>query len=320
MEAAVSRPRPAALVLAAALLAMAEARAGELPAKQADLLAKLQARVQDVDARLDGVLGVYLEDLATGAKIERRADEVFPTASSIKLAVLYELYRQAEEGRIDLGEMTQPPAARVGGGGVLQELGPRVSLTWRDLAVLMIGWSDNEATNVLVRRIGMDAVNRRLDALDLPRTRLRRHMMDLEAARRGDENVSTPRELALLLEAFYRGNGLSPDRARDALAVLGAMAGNSATPDSRSAFRRALPEGVRAYTKPGELEGVRCEAGLVALEGRPYAAVVMTAYLRREKEGEAAITEISAAAYETFDRLARSSEYGRTISERDAAK
>ena len=56
-----------------------------------------------MDARLDGVLGVYVRDLSTGATVELRPDEVFPTASSIKLAVLYELYRQAEEGRIDLG-------------------------------------------------------------------------------------------------------------------------------------------------------------------------------------------------------------------------
>jgi beta-lactamase class A len=146
--------------------------------------------------------------------VELRPDEVFPTASSIKLAVLYELYRQAEEGRLDVSEVTRPPVPRVAGGGVLQELGDRVSLTWRDLAVLMIGWSDNEATNVLVRRVGLDAVNRRLDALGLPRTRLRRQMMDLEAARRGDENVSTPREMARLAEIVAKGEGLASERAR----------------------------------------------------------------------------------------------------------
>ena len=196
MEAAVTR-RP--LHLAAASLLLAAFASGEgLPPKQADLLAKLRARVEAVDARLDGVLGVYVRDLTTGATIELRPDVVFATASSIKLAVLYELYRQAEEGRIDLAEVTRPPVPRVGGGGILQQLGDRVSLTWRDLAVLMVGWSDNEATNVLVRRVGMEAVNRRLDALGLPRTRLRRLMMDLAAARRGDENVSSPREIARL--------------------------------------------------------------------------------------------------------------------------
>lgn len=310
MEAAVTRPRPAAIVaLAAVLAAAAPARPADPPPKQADLFAKLQARVQAVDARLDGVLGAYVEDLSTGTKVELRADEVFPTASSIKLAVLYELYREAEEGRIALGELTQPPAARVRGGGILQELGPRVSLTWRDLAVLMIGWSDNEATNVLVRRVGMDAVNRRLDALGLPRTRLRRQMMDLEAARRGDENVSTPREIARLAGIVASGEGLAPERAKDLLAV-------ASVADEGSHFRRGLPDGLRAVSKPGALEGVRCEAAWVDVPGRAYTAAIMTSYLRREADGEAAIADLSAAIYGTFDRLARSSEYGRIVSEK----
>jgi beta-lactamase class A len=294
-------------VAAGLCLAVGPALAGELPAKPANLVAKLKDRVQAVDGRLDGVLGVFVHDLTTGATIELRPDEVFPTASSIKLAVLYELYREAEEGRIDLAEATRPPVPRVKGGGVLQELGDRVSLTWRDLAVLMIGWSDNEATNVLVRRLGLDAVNRRLDSVGLTHTRLRRLMMDVEAARRGDENVSTPREMARLAEIVASGQGLAPDRARDLLAV-------ATVPDEASSrFRRGLPEGTRAVSKPGELEGVRCEAAWVDVPGRPYSAAVMTAYDASEPAAEAAITEISAAIYSTFDRLARASPDGRLI-------
>jgi len=299
MEAALTRR-----LFAAALAVASSAAAADLPPKPAALFAKLRARVEAVDARLDGVLGVYARDLATGATVEVRPDEVFPTASSIKLAVLYELYRQAEEGRIDLGEVTPPPVPRVRGGGVLQELGDRVSLTWRDLAVLMVGWSDNEATNVLVRRIGLDAVDRRLGSLGLARTRLRRQMMDLEAARRGDENVSTPREMARLAEIVAGGEGLAPERARDLLAV-------ATVPDEGSHFRRGLPEGIRAVSKPGALEAVRCEAAWVDVPGRPYVAAIMTTYLRNEADGEATITEISAAIYSTFDRLAHGSEYGR---------
>jgi beta-lactamase class A len=196
----------------------------------------------------------------------------------------------------------------VGGGGVLQVLGDRVSLTWRDLAVLMMGWSDNEATNVLIDRVGMDAVNRRLDALELPRTRLRRRMMDLDAARQGRENVSTPAEMLRLAETLYRGRGLSPARAKD-LFDVGAV-------EKDSPFRRPLPASLRVMDKPGSLEGVRCVTAVVDLPGRPYAAAIMTTYLRRDEDGEAAIRDVSAALFETFDRLARSSEHGRVISER----
>jgi beta-lactamase class A len=312
MEAAVTPARAAlALVLAAAaLLPPAPVLSADLPPKQAELLAKLRRRVEAVDARLDGVLGVHVEDLTSGASISVRPDEPFPTASSIKLAVLYELYRQAAEGQLDLRELTRPPVPRVRGGGILQELGDGVRLSWRDLAALMMGWSDNEATNVLLRRVGMERVNARLEAAGLRATRLRRMMMDVEAARRGDENVSTPREMARLAALVGLAEGLPPGAAKDLRAV-------ATLADEGSPFRRGLPAGLSAVSKPGSLEGVRCEAAFVALPGRPYAAAVMSAYLRRESEGEAAIAELSAAIHDTFDRLARSSDLGRVVSERD---
>ena len=272
------------------------------------LWARLRARLERLEQSVDGVVGLSLKDLKTGAVIEIRPDEAFPQASVIKLAVLYELYRQADEGKIDLSEVTRPPAARVGGGGVLQELGPSVSLTWRDVAVLMMGWSDNAGTNVLIERLGMDAVNRRLDALGLPHTRLRRRMMDLDAARRGEENVSTPGEMRRLIEAIYAGTGLSPERARDIRRV-------AATTKSTD-FRKPLPEGVVALDKDGELEAVRAAAAVVDLPGRPYAITIMATYLRHDADGEALIRDVSAAVFETMDRLARSSDLGRIISER----
>ena len=276
--------------------------------KQAVLWSKLRARIEAVDQALDGVMGVAVKDLTTGATIELRPDELFPQASSIKLAVLYELFRQAEEGRIDLAQVTRPGVPRVAGGGVLQVLGDKVSLTWRDLAVLMMGWSDNEATNVLIDKLGLDAVNRRLDGLGLARTRLQRRMMDLEAARAGRENVSTPSEMLHLAETLYHGTGLSVQRAKDLVAV--------ASVEKDSPFRSPLPAGLKVMDKPGSLEGVRCVAAVVDLPGRPYAAAIMTTYLRRDEDGAAAIREVSAALFQTFDRLARASAHGRVISER----
>jgi beta-lactamase class A len=294
--------------LAVAALLSALATPAVAGPKEDALWARLRARLERLQEGVDGVVGLSVKDLKTGATIEVLPDEPFPQASVIKLAVLYELYRQAEDGRIDLAEVTRPPAVRVGGGGVLQQLGPAVSLTWRDVAVLMMGWSDNAATNVLIERLGMDAVNRRLDALGLPRTRLRRRMMDLEAARRGEENVSTPAEMRRLIEAIHAGAGLSPERSRDIRAV-------AATPKATE-FRKPLPETVVVLDKDGELEAVRAAAAVVDLPGRPYSVTIMTSYLRRDAEGEALIRDVSAALFETFDRLARSSELGRIISER----
>jgi beta-lactamase class A len=289
----------------AALAAAATPRASE---KEAVLMDHLRTRIEGVAASLDGVLALSLRDAKTGAAIDLHAAEPFPQASSIKLAVLYELYRQAEEGRVDLAAVTTPPLPRVLGGGVLQELSAQVSLTWRDLAVMMMGWSDNEATNLLIDKVGMEAVNRRLDALKLPAVRLRRRMMDVEAAHAGRENVGTPDQMRRLVETLVAGSGLSPERAKDLRAVA------AVTKDSP--FRTPLPEGLTVIDKPGSLEGVRCVTAYVDVPGRPYSIAIMTAYLKRDADGEEAIRQVSAAVYETFDRLARSSELGRIISER----
>lgn len=297
---------PAALILTLSTTAAAAPR--PLTSKEEVLWASLKTRLASIDSRLDGVLGLSVKDLTSGATIEIRSQETFPQASGIKLAVLYELFAQAEEGTLDLGEVTRPGGTRVGGDGVLQHLGPLVSLTWRDLAVLMMGLSDNEAANLIMDRVGIARVNTRLQALGLRETRLRRRMMDLDAARRGLENVGTPAEMNLLMEALRAGTGLSAARGQDLLKI-------AALPKD-SPFRAPLPEGLRVMDKPGLLEGVRCVTALVDLPGRPYVASVMITYLRKDPDGEAAIREISAALYETFDRLARSSDLGRIISER----
>ncbi|MGE0454690.1 MAG: serine hydrolase [Vicinamibacteria bacterium] len=265
----------------------------------------LARRIQAAVQSLDGVAGVYVKDLTSGREVALRSDQVFPQASTIKLALLYELYRQAEEGRVDLAESRPVAGPRAGGSGVLQFLSPDVVLSWRDLAVLTMAESDNAATNLLIERVGLPAVNARLDSLGLHATRLRRRMMDADAAKRGDENVSTPREMARLLETMRAGTGLSPARARDLIDV--------ASVPKEAPFRRPLPESLRLADKPGSLEGVRCAAALVDLPGRPYVASVMTTYLARDEEGEAFIAAISELLYDSFSRLATASPYGRRM-------
>lgn len=271
------------------------------------LFEKLGAGIAGVEGRLDGVLGVAVKDLATGRVIEIRGDVVFPQASAIKLALVYELYQQAGAGKIDLGALRALPKARVGGSGVLPYLSERAQLTVRDLAVLMMSLSDNAATNILVDEVTFAAVNARMDSLGLGKTRFRRHMIDLAAARRGEENVSTPREMLRLIEAIKRADGLSPALADDLRAVVGVPK------SAETAFRGALPGDLAVLDKGGSLEGVRTAAGLVVLKHRPYAAAIMTTALKNERDGEDAIREISRLVYETFDRLDRMSPEGRLL-------
>src|SRR5215467_3200381 len=144
--------------------------------KEQILWQKLAATVSEVDSKLDGALAVAILDLSTGQKYLLHADEVMPTASSIKIAILAELYRQAQQGKVKLSDSyTLQSSDIVGGSGITGVLTPGATrLTLRDVAGLMISVSDNSATNVIIDRIGMENVNTTLDSLGLTHTRLRR--------------------------------------------------------------------------------------------------------------------------------------------------
>jgi beta-lactamase class A len=298
------------LVLAACALHASAQCCPEKPqaAKRQILWQKLQEELHGVDRRLDGVLALAVKDLTSGEEFFINADEIMPQASSIKIAVLAELYRQAQQGKLKLTEeyMVRKEDL-VSGSDIMLGLTPGVTrLTLRDLATMMVAVSDNSATNVLISRVGMDNVNAMLEAQGLHATRLRRKMMDLKAASEGRENVATPREMMTLLETIHRGKLLNKEMTEDFLKVL--------STHKESAMLQGLPDDAVAANKPGELEAVRNDSGIVMVKNRPYILCVMTAYLKDEKEGSAAIRKIAGLTYSYFDRVSRASDYGRVVS------
>src|ERR1043166_10242352 len=164
---------------------------------------KLDAQVNATVKKFDGTMGVAIVDLTDGRAILKNADRVFPTASSIKIAVLLELYHQEQQaregaqGKARLNDVYDfDPKVLVDFSSIMQGLTPGLTkVTNHDLAQFMIAVSDNTASNILIERLGMENVNSTLRSLGLTKTLLRRHMMDFEAAKRGNENVSTPREI-----------------------------------------------------------------------------------------------------------------------------
>jgi len=274
-------------------------------AKRVELSARTRAQLDTIAAGLDGVMGFVILDLVSGERMERLPDEVFPLASTIKLAILYELFKQADEGKLNLDEV-RPLDKRhiVGGSGVLLELtAPAMSL--RDYATLMVVVSDNTATNLLIETVGMANVTRRMSELGLKTLLLRRKMIDLAAAERGDENVGTPNDLARLLMVIYRSEGLNKASSDGILAIL--------RKSKSSALRDGVPSAVPVANKTGSLDGVEADAGIVYLTGRPYVFVALTTFLGNSGAGSAAIRAASKTTFEYFNRLAKSSDYGRKI-------
>jgi beta-lactamase class A len=301
----------ACLCLAGGLAASVSAQTSPPPPpteKQTVLWMKLEKSILDIDRSLDGVMGVAIVDLTDGHKYLLHANDVYPQASSIKICVLAELYRQAQQGKLKLTDLyTVNAADLVQDSDIMGGLTPGVTqITLRDLATMMVAVSDNSATNVLIDRVGMDNVNAFLKAQGLRDTRLRRKMMDLKAATEGRENVSTPNEMLNLLQALYRGEILNKEMTDDFFKVL--------STHKDSWIPRNLPDDLKIADKPGALEGVRNDSGVIFVDKRPFVLCVMTTYLHRERDGEEAISNISLAAWRMFDRLARASEYGRVIS------
>ena len=297
------------LVLSVSASALAQC-CPEKPAaeKRQVLWQKLQDDLRTVDRNLDGVMGLAVKDITSRETFFIHGDEIMPQASSIKIAVLADLYLQAQQGKLKLtDEYVVRKEDLVDGSDIMLGLTPGVTrLTLRDLATMMVAVSDNSATNVLIGRVGMENVNAMLDSLGLHATRLRRQMMDLKAAGEGRENVSTPREMMTLLETIYTGKLLSKEMTADFLKML--------STHKESSMLQGLPDDAVAANKPGELEAVRNDSGIVLVKNRPYILCVMTAYLKDEKDGSAAIRKIATLTYSYFDRVSRASEYGRVVS------
>jgi beta-lactamase class A len=299
-----------ALLLLPAVPVPAQAQAAAPPTTNEELLGqlhkKVQAELERAAQEFDGVMGIAVKDLGGADAFTVNADAVFPQASSIKIPVLIELYRQAQTGTVKLDERVEiQTALKAGGSGVLLHFAHGGSaLSLRDLAVLMIVLSDNTATNILIDRVGMEKVNGMLQHHGLRKTRLQRRMLDTEAQQAGRENLSTPLEMVWLLGLLYQGKLLNQ---QNTAAVIEILSYSKNTP-----LRRGLPGTVRLANKPGGLAGVSCDSGIVYLEGRPYAISVMTTYgpASDADAGPAAIGEVSKRVYEYFRRVAASNALG----------
>jgi len=301
--------------LALASNAFGEQKSESAPSETgSDLLwKKLESRVAKTADQLDGVMGAAILDLRDGRILLHNAARVFPTASSIKIAILLELYRQDQEaragakGKAKLDDVYMfDPKDLVEDSQIMAGLTAGVThVTNRDLAQFMVAVSDNAAANILIDRVGKDNVNAMLRGLGLSKTMLRRKMIDVAAARRGEENVATPEEMVRLLEAIYKENLLNKESTAALIKQLSTL--------KQSYIPRLLPENVQVANKPGELEAVRTDSGIVFAPNRPFAISIMTAYDRDERAAERAISEVALEAYRYFEMQGKTSEYGRAL-------
>lgn len=234
--------------------------------------ASLDSRIHDAIGNFRGTVCIYAKNLDTGVSYGMRENERVRTASTIKLPIMAGLFAAAAGGRIKwTDEIVLHEDDKVSGSGVLHEFSDGVRLPIRDLMHVMIVLSDNTATNLILDRIGADAVNAEMDKLGLKQTRSLRKI-------RGDGNqlkapsgwstagqlpenqkfgigVSTPKEMVILLEKLEKGEVVSADASKEMIAVLKRQ-------QDQDGIRRKLQD-LPIANKTGSLDALRSDVGIV---------------------------------------------------------
>jgi beta-lactamase class A len=183
---------------------------------------QLERRLREIGADHSGKWTCAVTDVATGEHIGIDEDDVMPTASLIKVPVLYALYQAVAEGRFALAdEVTYGQHHRSLGSGVLSQLSPGVRMTVRDAAMLMIIVSDNSATNMCIDLVGLERVNESMRRLGLTDTKLLLRLGDPGIGLEGrNMAVSTAREMTRLMALLACHQAVSPEASQDMLRIL----------------------------------------------------------------------------------------------------
>ena len=216
-------------------------------------------------------------------------DERRVAASIIKLSILACALDAAAAGELPLDErITVTQRDIVGGSGNIQARGVGVSYSVDELLRAMIAQSDNVAANLIINRLGMDAVNGTCAALGLTQTALARLMMDTDAQAQGRENYTSARDAATVLQRLAAGTIATPELCERARGYL------LAQEDARGIVE-GVPGDVSVAHKTGSLANVQHDAVIVYAE-HPCVLVVLTQDLERE-QALALERDISSAIY-----------------------
>lgn len=229
----------------------------------------LHGALSDLAGRHTANLGVAARNLATGDTVLLQADEVFPTASVIKLPILVELLRQATAGRLSLDERVDLRREdQRGGSGILKVFDAGLRPTLRDVATLMIVLSDNTATNLAIDAVGgVEPVNAAMGELGLATIRLH-NRIDFEVigadVRRLGE--SSPRDMQALALGIAERRVFGPEVSEAVEDVLAAQQYLDQVPRylevSPYAKELGLDPSITVANKTGFFPGTRADAGI----------------------------------------------------------
>jgi beta-lactamase class A len=238
----------------------------------------LAERLKPLIEAHQGQVAVVVKHLDFGETFAYRPDEPMPTASLIKFPVMIEAYRQAVEGTVDLARtVVLRPEDKVPGSGILTEhFSPNATFSLLDAVHLMIVYSDNTATNLVLDQIGIASTAETMEKLGYPHTKIhskvyrRDTSVFPERSKQFGLGSTTAGEMVRLFEALHRQQLVGPD-------ACAAMRRHLLACDDKEKFPRFLPPGTKVAFKTGSVDAARTAAGIIETPGGPVALCVMTA-------------------------------------------
>jgi serine-type D-Ala-D-Ala carboxypeptidase (penicillin-binding protein 5/6) len=264
--------------------------------------ATLAERLQPLIDDFEGEVAVAIKDLESGVEFKHRADEIFPTASLIKLPIMIAAYNVAEEnGLLDL-KVTLKEEDKVPGSGILtSHFSEGATISLRDAIQLMIVYSDNTATNLVIDAIGLSATNEMMESLGCKDSQLnskvfrRDTSLAPERSKKYGLGNTTANDMIKLLKLLHSKQLVSEAASEHMLSHLKAC-------DDRTKIPRLLPPTVEVAHKTGTVSSSHCDAGLVMSPAGPIAICVLTDKIKdRSSENNAADLLCAKIAKEVFD-------------------
>lgn len=237
----------------------------------------LARRLSPLIEKHPGKTAVAVKHLKSGESFAHHAEEPMPTASLIKLAVMIEAYRQAEAGKLDLSApLTLKAEDKVQGSGILtSHFSPGTTISLRDAIRLMIVYSDNTATNLVLDKTSIPAVGEAMEKLGFPNTKIHAKVF------RGNTSIAPERSKKF---------GLGSTTAGEMIAILeqlqtGKLAGEASTKEmldhlyacDDKRLTKLLPPGTKVAQKTGSVSAVRTVAGIIDTSSGPIAICILTA-------------------------------------------
>jgi beta-lactamase class A len=286
-------------LLVAMILAMSLQDANPKPVDPPSFSTRRLA-AQKIIAESGAEVSVAYRQLDGSEEWMHEADRVFHAASTMKVAVMVELFRQEAEGRLQLSdtlEIRNEFKSVVDGSPYSMDLGEDSddtvyksvgkTMTLEALNTQMITVSSNFATNILIDRLGVDNVRATVESMGAYGLEVRRGVEDQKAFDRGIINETTARGLFVVLNAIARGNAVSKGASARMVDVLAGQKFNDGIP-------KGLPEGTRVAHKTGTITKLHHDAGIVFGE-HPCVLVVLTRGLEKEADSDALIARITRA-------------------------